>query len=71
MTLPPLYLEGLAQRAVLGEPQLNVYKLGLNEAILKDTLRSGDDRDPEVLRSAMRTALDVARWEPRQPRRSE
>jgi hypothetical protein len=44
---------------------LNVYKLGLIEAILKDALRTSDDNGAAGLRSAMQTALDVARWEPR------
>lgn len=69
MTLPPLYLEGLAHRAVHGPDKLNVYKLGLIEAILKDTLRGGEAQDAEALRRAMRAALDVARWEPRHPPR--
>ena len=69
MTLPKLYLEGLTQRALRGQEQLNVYKLGLIEAILKDALRGEEGRDSATVRSAMQTALDVARWEMRPPRR--
>lgn len=65
MSLPPLYIEGLAQRALLGEDRLNQYKLGLIEAILKKALDtdSGEPRDRETLRDQVRTALEVARWE--------
>ena len=65
MTLPPLYLEGLTQRALRGQEQLNVYKLGLIEAILKETLRSDQGQDVATIRSAIQTALEVARWEMR------
>ena len=65
MTLSPLYLEGLAQRALAGPAQLTLYKLGLIDAILKDTLRSEHGHDPEALRAAMQTALEISRWEPR------
>ena len=70
MTLPTLYVEGLRQRALLGQGPLNVYKLGLIEAILKETLRGGEDQAPETLRAAIQTALDVARWELRPPPQS-
>lgn len=63
MTLPSLYLEGLKQRALLGQEQLNVYKLGLIEAILRDTLRGASEQESGELRSAIQTALEVARWE--------
>ncbi len=63
MALPPLYTEGLTQRALLGPEQLDSYKLGLIEAILKDALRRGERDDVATLRSAVQTALDVARWE--------
>ena len=66
MTLPPLYLEGLTQRALLGENALNTYKLGLIEAILK-AVRA--EQEAAAVRSAIQTALDVARWEPPGPRR--
>ena len=65
MTLPPLHLEGLTQRALHGQEQLNVYKLGLIEAILKETLRSDQGQDVATIRSAIQTALEVARWEMR------
>ncbi len=65
MTLPPLYLEGLTRRALLGQEQLNVYKLGLIEAILKEALRSEHGHDVSTIRSAIHTAVDVARWEMR------
>lgn len=68
MTLPPLYLEGLTQRALLGEEKLNVYKLGLIEAILKDTLRADHGQDVASVRSAVETAIEVAQWEMRRPR---
>ena len=72
MTLPSLYLEGLKQRALIGEEQLNVYKLGLMEAILKETLRDDLWEDMSAARSAIETAVEVARWEmrPRRPRTS-
>lgn len=63
MPLPELYLEGLTQRALRGQDQLNTYKLGLIEAILKESLRADDEQEPATIRSAMQTALDVARWE--------
>ena len=68
MALPTLYLEGLNQRAVLGPEKLNVYKLGLIEAILKEPLRADGEPNADALRAAVQTALDVARWEPRQRR---
>lgn len=68
MTLPPLYLEGLSQRALLGQAQLNVYKLGLIEAILKEAVRSDQEQDPATIRSAIRTAVEVAQWEMRPSR---
>lgn len=63
MTLPSLYVEGLKQRALLGQEQLNVYKLGLIEAILRDALRGDWEQEPGELSSAVQTALEVARWE--------
>ncbi|HVE45636.1 MAG TPA: hypothetical protein VNA57_02655 [Acidimicrobiales bacterium] len=60
--LPSLYLEGLKQRALLGQEQVTVYKLGLIEAILRDTLRGSSEEEPE-LRTAMEAAIEVARWE--------
>jgi hypothetical protein len=68
MTLPPLYLEGLTQRALLGHEKLNVYKLGLIEAILKDALRADEAPDGTAMRSAVQTAVEVAQWEMRPPR---
>ncbi|MBW3580465.1 MAG: hypothetical protein KY431_05450 [Actinobacteria bacterium] len=65
MTLPVLYVEGLTQRALRGREHLNVYKLGLIEAILKDSLHAGSGE--EAVRSAVETALEVARWEMRPP----
>ena len=70
MTLPPLYLEGLSQRALLGEDQLNRYKLGLIEAILKQALRAADEPDVATMRSALATAVEVAQWELRPPKGS-
>lgn len=70
MTLLPLYLEGLIQRALAGQDSLNVYKLGLVEAILKETLRADEEADGAALRSAMRTAVEVAQWEMRRPTRA-
>jgi len=63
MPLSQLYVEGLTQRALRGPNQLNLYKLGLIEAILKETLRADEEQDLATIRSAMQTALDVARWE--------
>ena len=68
MTLPPLYLEGLTQRGMLGQAQLNVYKLGLIEAILKEALRSEQGHDVAAIRSAVQTAVEVAQWEMRPSR---
>ncbi len=68
MTLPPLYREGLEQRALLGPDRLNSYKLGLIEAILKEALTAQDAQDTEALRSSLRAALDVALWEMPRPR---
>ena len=65
MTLPPLYREGLSQRALVGQDQLNVYKLGLIEAILKEALRAEAGDDVTTAHSAMRTAVEVAQWEMR------
>ena len=69
MTLPKLYLEGLTQRALRGPEQLNGYKVGLVEAILKEAERQGQADDVMALRSAIETALEVVRWE--MPRRRE
>ncbi len=62
MTLPQLYVEGLTQHALRGQEQLNTYKLGVIEAILKAALRGGED-DMSILRSGLQAALAVARWE--------
>jgi hypothetical protein len=62
MTLPKLYAEVLIQQAGRGSEHLNVYKLGMIEAILKEA--GADEGHPDLLRSAIRTALEVARWEP-------
>ncbi|MDP9441569.1 MAG: hypothetical protein M3P34_05190 [Actinomycetota bacterium] len=68
MALPPLYLEGLSQKALRGQEHLNSYKLALIESILKDTLRSQKGQDLTSIRSAMQTAVEVAQWELRPPR---
>ncbi|MBW3574798.1 MAG: hypothetical protein KY450_08025 [Actinobacteria bacterium] len=65
MTLPELYLEGLTQRALRGPESLNLYKLGLIEAILKDSLRADAEEGAAAMQAAVRTALEVARWEMR------
>ncbi|MDQ4134140.1 MAG: hypothetical protein M3179_13275 [Actinomycetota bacterium] len=62
MSVPLLYLEGLMQRALLGDAALNAYKLGIIEAVLKEAL-AGDPVDAGALRDSARTALDVARWD--------
>ncbi len=66
--LPPLYVEGLTQKARRGLLDLQVYKLGLIEALLKETLHEleGDAR-PDVVAEHVRTALDVTLWELRPP----
>ena len=64
MPLPALYLEGLMQRSIRGSAELNTYKLGLIEALLKDALRSADTIDGGDMNASIRTALEVARWEP-------
>lgn len=70
MSLPALYLEGLMQRSLRGTADLNAYKLGLIEAVLKDTLRTGASGSAgEELEAAVRTAIEVARWEPSPPPR--
>jgi hypothetical protein len=63
MALPGLYLEGLTQQALRGREQLNTYKVGLIEAILKEALRADEDSESTTMRSAIQTALEVARWE--------
>ena len=69
MSLPALYLEGLAQRALLGAAELNAYKVGLVEAVLKDALRTARAGDAgEALEPGVRTAIEVTRWEPRPAR---
>lgn len=65
MTLRALYEEGLSQRALRGHDQLNTYKIGLIEAILRETLGDKDTNDVAGLRASIHTALEVARWEPR------
>ena len=68
MSLPALYLEGLAQRALRGAAELNAYKVGLVEAVLKDALRAARAGDAdEALQTGVRTAMEVARWEPPRP----
>ncbi len=65
MALPPLYVEGLMQHALRGDPALVTYKLGLIEALLKDTLRhldTGGEAD-DTVRANLRAALDVALWD--------
>ncbi len=66
--LPSLYLEGLTQKAQRGLVELQTYKLGLVEALLKEILREleGDAR-PDVVAHNVRTALDVTLWELRPP----
>jgi hypothetical protein len=64
MGLPPLYKEGLLQHARRGLLQLQEYKLGMVEALLKDVLRRLEsDVPPEGVRDDIRTALDVILWE--------
>ncbi|HEV2069967.1 MAG TPA: hypothetical protein VGR26_09250 [Acidimicrobiales bacterium] len=71
MSLPALYEEGLMQRSVLGSTALNAYKLGLIEALLKETLRVAATADGgEAVPAGLRTALEVARWEPPSGRRA-
>jgi len=70
VSLPPLYSEGLNQHARQGFLELCVYKLGLIEAILKETVRRLDSEDPEVVKARLRDAVAVAQWELRPPRRS-
>lgn len=71
MGLPPLYREGLLQHARRGLLQLQEYKLGMVEAVLKDVLRRLDsDAPPEGVRDDIRTALDVILWEMPPPWRS-
>ena len=65
MPLPPLYEQGLALNARKDVPSLNAYKLGLIEALLKETLKLvSDDDEQAVVRTNVRTALDVVLWEP-------
>ncbi len=64
MGLPPLYTEGLLQHARRGLVQLQDYKLGIVEALLKDVLRRLDSDGPaDAVRDDVRTALDVVLWE--------
>lgn len=68
MPLPPLYVEGLTQKAQRGLAQLQDYKLGLIEALLKETLRELEGDAPlDVVAANVRTALDVTLWELRPP----
>lgn len=69
MSLPQLYVEGLTQRALLGDARLNTYKLGLIEAVLKDALNAEGTEGLDALRSAARTAVEVAQWEAPRPGR--
>ncbi len=65
MPLPPLYVQNLTLNARRDVPSLNAYKVGLIEAILKDTLKMLDeDRPIDEVRASVRTALDVAIWDP-------
>jgi hypothetical protein len=68
VALPPLYVEGLTQKARRGLLDLQIYKLGLVEALLKQTLREleGDARQ-DVVADNVRTALEVTLWELRPP----
>ena len=71
MSLPALYEEGLMQRSVRGRTELNAYKLGLIEAVLKEILRGGAATGGgEAVQAGLRTALEVARWEPPSGRRA-
>ncbi len=64
MALPPLYTEGLLQHARRGLVQLQDYKLGIVEALLKDALRRLDSDGPaDAVRDDVRTALNVVLWE--------
>ncbi len=64
MALPPLYQEGLLQHARRGLVELQDYKLGIVEALLKDVLRRLEPGAPaEAVRDDVRTALDVVLWE--------
>ncbi len=66
--LPPLYVEGLTQKAQRGLIELQEYKLGLVEALLKQTLRELEgDAQLDVVAASLRTALDVTLWELRPP----
>jgi hypothetical protein len=66
MSLPALYLEGLMQRSLRGRAELDAYKLGLIEAVLKEPLRAdGRAGGPgQAVDAAVRTAIEVARWDP-------
>ncbi|HEV2809249.1 MAG TPA: hypothetical protein VGV93_02480 [Acidimicrobiales bacterium] len=70
MSLPALYVEGLMQRSAHGSTELNAYKLGLIEALLKETLRGSVTTCGEAVQAGLRTALEVARWEPPSGRRA-
>ena len=52
------------QRSAHGRTELNAYKLGLIEALLKEALRGSVTPGGEAVQAGIRTALDVARWEP-------
>lgn len=64
VSLPPLYVQNLELKA--GDPaQLCAYKLGVVEHVLKEALRLIEDDQPtEMVQERVRTALDVALWEP-------
>ncbi len=65
MSLPALYLEGLMQRSLRGSAELNAYKLGLIEALLKDILRTAATTEAgDAVQASVRTAIEVARWQP-------
>ncbi|MFN2608936.1 MAG: hypothetical protein ABR511_13780 [Acidimicrobiales bacterium] len=71
MSLPPLYVEGLMQRGGGGLLELDTYKLGLVEALLKQALRQLDDEAPaDRLHDTLRAALDVTLWEAPDPWRA-
>lgn len=65
MPLPPLYVQNLTLNA-RDRSRLNSYKLGLVEHLLKEAVRLLDDEEPpEAVGDRVRTALEVALWEPR------
>lgn len=69
MPLPSLYEQNLVLNS--GDRlSLNTYKLGLIEALLKESIKVLDrEPGPPGVQERLRTALDVALWEP--PRHPE